>query len=564
MQIIFFAYAQTQDQYHYQECGVEECLIGYENNFCLYTLEECGKMIASFEISFYLTQRGINKVYTKKSGLLSVLAILVCMFVLVSACHYGSPVPPPVSDSQINDFSYACKKPKENAALSLNFSPYFTDNANPEQGTAVSESEIRSLLDAISPFCDTIRTFGVSGELNKLYKIAKEDYKMRIIAGCWIGAEYTEDQVDAELKILADIANEGYADILLVGSEGLFRNDYNAEQLIKWMDKLRGLLESQMPVGTSDTAGALLGEKKILEASDVICYTYYPYWNGTVIESSLNDFAEMYETMLSAANGKPLICGETGFPDGGDKVGSAVPNPENAARYFDEIYRFSRDKDFEVCYFEAVTEHWKEKYGKAESSFGLLDTELQPKPAYSEMIDDITDDVNGIYRFYVYADYLSKRNHYNDIAYMGNNNFGDDGSMKIMQDCTDNPKSRNTCIKITYTPKNSNHWAGMAWLSGDQRWRSPIDGVDVSLAKKLTFWARGSGGRVKFFIENSGKTQDSSYISLNEEWTQYTLSIPRDGEDIADISVGFGWAANSSDVSGKSMTFYLDDIMFVG
>lgn len=281
--------------------------------------------------------------------------------------------------------------PSGNTMLSLNFSPYYRDGADPEKASPVSEDEMCALLDAILPYTHTVRTFGVTGELNKFYKFAKEEYNMRIIAGCWIGGGYTEEQALFELRALADIANQGYADVLLVGSEGLFRHDYSAEQLIGWMADLRGMLDNPLPVGTSDTAGTLLGEKELIIVSDVICYTYYPYWNGIPIESAAEDFAGIYERMREAADGKTLICTETGFPDAGDTVGGAVPSPENAARYFKEIYDFSCLNDFEVCYFEAVTEPWKEKYGLAERSFGLLDVNLQPKPAYQAELYKITE-----------------------------------------------------------------------------------------------------------------------------------------------------------------------------
>lgn len=283
----------------------------------------------------------------------------------------------------------AAPSARGNPVWSLNFGPYYLDGMDPELGSPLSEEQIRAALRAVAPYCDTIRTFGVTGELNKLYKIAKEEFGLRVIAGCWIGGGYNDAQVQDELAALAGIAGNGWADILLVGSEGLFRRDYSAWQLIGWMDTLRGMLRRPLPVGTSDTAGALLGEKNLIANSDIVCYTYYPYFSGADISRAAEDFAQMHRKMRAAAGDKPLICGETGWPDDGEPVGGAVPGAENAARYFDEIYAYSRENGLEVCYFEAITEPWKGKYGAAERSFGLLGSDLRPKAHYSRALADI-------------------------------------------------------------------------------------------------------------------------------------------------------------------------------
>jgi len=287
------------------------------------------------------------------------------------------------------DAGFVAAQKSPGPALSLNFSPYYLDGMDPELGSPVSEEQMRAALSAIAPYCDTVRTFGVTGELSKLYRIAKEEYGLRVIAGCWIGGGYSDEQALNELRALAEIANNGWADILLVGSEGLFRHDYSQERLVGWMDALRGMLQTPLPVGTSDTAGALRSGEAVIANSDVICYTYYPYFNGVHIEQAGADFAQMHEIMFTLAGGKPLICSETGWPDCGERIGGAQPGPENAARYFDAVYGYAREHSLEVCYFEAFTEPWKGKYGMAEQGFGLWDGSLGVKAQYGEALDRI-------------------------------------------------------------------------------------------------------------------------------------------------------------------------------
>ena len=248
---------------------------------------------------------------------------------------------------------------------------------------------MRRALDAIAPFADTIRTFAVSGEMTKLYQIAKEEYAMRIIAGCWIGANYTAEQVQEELTILADISNKKLADILIVGSEGLLRGDYSASDLKSWINDLRGMLTRDVPIGTSDTATALLGYPEVIAVCDVAMYTYYPYFSSVEIDNALDDFVRVYQQLKKTANNTKLICSETGWKFEGKSMGAAIASPVNAARYLDEIIAFSRRENLEICIFEACEEPWKNKYD--DDGWALLDTDLNCKPSVSAMLERIVE-----------------------------------------------------------------------------------------------------------------------------------------------------------------------------
>jgi hypothetical protein len=162
--------------------------------------------------------------------------------------------------------------------------------------------------------------------------------------------------------------------------------------------------------------------------------------------------------------------------------------------------------------------------------------------------------------FYVYTDYGSPENHYNDITFEGSVLDGDDGSTYIDTGCRTDPKSGDTCIKLTYQPTDDTHWAGVMWLSGKQNFppNPPVNGVDVSEVNVLKFWVRGTGS-AKFFIENDTGAQVTKYVSLTNQWTEYTLALPKDWSRVC---VGFGVVINYSDAGGSPMTVYVDEIGF--
>ena len=158
---------------------------------------------------------------------------------------------------------------------------------------------------------------------------------------------------------------------------------------------------------------------------------------------------------------------------------------------------------------------------------------------------------------YVFQIYDDVPRHYGDIAYMGSQNNGDDGSMTIDPECADRPHSGGSFIRITYNPPYAGHWVGMMWLSGASNYppNLPVDGVDAAQASQLTFYARGSGS-TKFFIENDKKQQVTLHAELTQDWTKYTLAVPADWEQIC---VGFGFASNGA---AGACVIDLDDIAY--
>ena len=288
-------------------------------------------------------------------------------------------------------YSGVWKDSRTNASLSVNFSPYYLPGSDPEIDTPVTEEAMCAALDAIEPFSDTIRTFGSSGQMFKLYPLARER-GFRVYAGCWIGAGYSGEQVHKELSNLADIGNRGLANALIVGSEGLLRGDYSAADLIGWLNDLRGMLTKDVPVGVSDAASSLLGYPEVIAASDVAMFTYYPFFNSIPVSDATADFERVYRLLQNAAESAgstKLICSETGWKFEGNSMGAAVSSPENAARYLKEIYEFSRREGVEVIFFEPLPESWKSKHDDA--GWNFLDNNLKPRPEMRDMLDSIAE-----------------------------------------------------------------------------------------------------------------------------------------------------------------------------
>jgi len=130
--------------------------------------------------------------------------------------------------------------------------------------------------------------------------------------------------------------------------------------------------------------------------------------------------------------------------------------------------------------------------------------------------------------------------------------------------------NRPNVIKIAYTPKGEQNWAGVYWWVPGTNFGNGDDvGLDISCASKLTFWARGENGGEKAEFKVGGikgthsdslqPALSSGTITLTAEWRQYTIDLT--GKDLSYIMGGFVWVTKKP-ANPNGATIYVDDIRF--
>jgi exo-beta-1,3-glucanase (GH17 family) len=306
--------------------------------------------------------------------------------ILASACS---------SDDSFNDAGPTPEKEAAALKLSVNYSPY-TNGLSPEANSRIPPELAESHFDLIYPYTDTIRLFGVSGELTKVYRLAKEKYGFRIIASCWFDRNYSERDIYRELDELIRLANNGYIDIAVVGSEVLFRRDLSANDLIKYIGYVRERIKNKdIPVTTSDTMAAW-NNPALVDACDIILVTIYPFFSDVPVENAADALKAAYGEIKELANGKAVIISETGWPTSGSPERSAVPSYENAGRYFGEVYAWSVAENVEVIFFSAFDEAWKREGVNRDIGmhWGHFYADGTLKEAYAEIYSRIINQIN--------------------------------------------------------------------------------------------------------------------------------------------------------------------------
>ena len=101
----------------------------------------------------------------------------------------------------------------------------------------------------------------------------------------------------------------------------------------------------------------------------------YPFWGKTHIDNAAAAFMSSINALKAVSGGKQVLISETGWPTDGGTNGSAVPNEENAARYFEQIREWSLSTGTQVLYFDAAGR--PERRGRCRIALGLYDDRVR-------------------------------------------------------------------------------------------------------------------------------------------------------------------------------------------
>ncbi|MEM3526700.1 MAG: glycosyl hydrolase family 17 protein, partial [Candidatus Jordarchaeaceae archaeon] len=240
----------------------------------------------------------------------------------------------------------------------LNFGPYTEEGQDPTYGTVITEEQIRGLIKIIAPYTEWIKTFSCTNGLENIGRIGHE-FGLKLAVGAWLNSNQTANE--EQISNLISIGKAGEADMLIVGSEVLYRNDLTDDQLIEYINTVKSQVPG-VPVTTADTYGELLDHSNVMDACDVILFNYYPYWEGVSVFQAVYNIRLRYQEMVAAAGNKPVIISETGWPSDGNQIGDAVPSLENASFFLLEFVTWAESHNLSYFCFEAFDEPWKANY----------------------------------------------------------------------------------------------------------------------------------------------------------------------------------------------------------
>ena len=259
----------------------------------------------------------------------------------------------------------------------LNFGPHTRDGQNPDRGTFIGEDQIREHLEVLDGYTNCIRTFGMSGGLDVVPRVAQE-MGFCVAAGAWLDKNKATN--DIELAKLIEIGLAGQATYLIVGSEALLRGDLSVDELVGYIEQVRVAVPG-VPVTTGEIYSNWIDSPTLIDAVDLLFVNYYAYWEGLSVDVAIKAIHMYHQDVVIRANGKEVIVSETGWPTAGDTIGNAVPSPENSAFHLKNFVSWAEANGVNYFYFEAFDELWKRiNEGEQGANWGLWDKIFALKP----------------------------------------------------------------------------------------------------------------------------------------------------------------------------------------
>src|SRR5207244_3860048 len=162
----------------------------------------------------------------------------------------------------------------------------------------------------IRPYTRWIRTFGSTSGIEKSGRVAHA-MGLKAALGAWISGDLAANEV--QIANLVAAAQQGDADLLIVGSETLLRGEVSEAQLIDYINRVRQQVPG-IPVATADGFTQLLQHPNVIAAGDVVLPNMYPYWESVAVDGAIIALDGWYKKVVAAAGGKRVIIAETGWP----------------------------------------------------------------------------------------------------------------------------------------------------------------------------------------------------------------------------------------------------------
>jgi len=226
-----------------------------------------------------------------------------------------------------------------------------------EPGDEISVEQVERRVKILKPFTGAIRSFSCI-EGNEHIPVVAKKHGLKTLVGAWLSDD--KDDNEKEIEGLIALAKAGNVDVAAVGNEVLYRNDLSLEELLGYIKRVKEALSGlDIPVGYVDAYYEFSRHPELVENSDVVLANLYPYWEGCPIEYALGHMQAMYGQAVDAAQGKPIIITETGWPSEGGGLKGALTGPEAAMKYFIDTIRWTNENKIPIFYFSSFDESWK-------------------------------------------------------------------------------------------------------------------------------------------------------------------------------------------------------------
>lgn len=274
-----------------------------------------------------------------------------------------------LSKYSLEDLKALWRKTLNDGMHGICFSMY-EDGQRP--GDTITVEQVERRVKILKPYTKWIRSFSCVEGNEHVARLSKK-HGLKTLVGAWLGDDKEDNE--EEIEGLIQLAKEGCVDVAAVGNEVLYRNDLSLEELVGYINRVKEALSSMnIPVGYVDAYYEFSRHPILVESTDVVLANLYPYWEGCPIEYALGHMQAMFGQVVDAAQGKPIIITETGWPSRGGGLRGAIAGEEAAMKYFIDAINWTKENEIPIFYFSSFDESWKVgPEGEVGAYWGLWD-----------------------------------------------------------------------------------------------------------------------------------------------------------------------------------------------
>jgi cellulose synthase/poly-beta-1,6-N-acetylglucosamine synthase-like glycosyltransferase len=171
-----------------------------------------------------------------------------------------------------------------------------------------------------------------------------------------------------------------------VGNETYLRHEHTAAELAKIIRRVKR--DSPVPVATADHWKTFLDHPELVDSVDEVFAHILPYWEGMPKETAVEGSLALYDKLRATYPGKKIVIGEFGWPSAGHNFESAVPGPISQAVLLRDFVARANTLGIDYNIVEAIDQPEKLFEGNVGPYWGILDSSLRPKFAWTGPIID--------------------------------------------------------------------------------------------------------------------------------------------------------------------------------
>lgn len=258
----------------------------------------------------------------------------------------------------------------------VTFNPARKDQ-DPSKGDAPSLEQIAADLELLSDKVFAIRTYSVSGGLEKIPSLASK-YDINITLGIWLSGDLENNRHEMDNFMAISQTNNRNVVRTIVGNETLLRKDLSVAQLIGYLREVRNL--DWRPVSTAETWDIWLAHPELVAEVDFIAVHILPFWEGIPVENAVDYVLQRYHQLKKTYPDKPIVITEVGWPSDGQPFKAATASLANQAQFLREFLNKAAAEKITYYVVEAFDQPWKQSIeGSAGAYWGVFNADRQAK-----------------------------------------------------------------------------------------------------------------------------------------------------------------------------------------